>query len=402
MIESTASHLEPSTWRLASRLEVMEFVDNKQRNKHGSFLIVRSKLKPVDVYTYLYARFGEPNGIQNILRSDSSDNWIHWDYNLKAGAADVYISGTSRECHLLISEKMKPHDWASLLTAIKRHFGSIASEKSKVLRQLEKFLVFQNKFVSIANLCADLHESIIDVRSTPTPSETTSGEGIEALYAPIQEKGRKAAVLYGDCLKLRLLMPVMAEAFINLLILTFCKREVRDDAEAYKAFLRETIPDRLNNLRINCLGFDRAIDTKTDAYAAFMRVIQRRNFDLHGNMDPEREPIETVYFDGKRPLFVEPGHHIEKFFGHLEAVHLPDEVIDDYENVHLFLVELTQYLQPEYRSFFERVSSDPFPGFEVKKRAVTSILPEQLMMCILPDVLYDDDLMSTDQSSSLS
>ncbi|KUM25835.1 hypothetical protein AU467_24280 [Mesorhizobium loti] len=62
-------------------------------------LIVRSKLKPVDIYCYLKARFGEPNGFQNFLRKNDSDNWIHWDYSLEAGESDVYFAGTSREIH---------------------------------------------------------------------------------------------------------------------------------------------------------------------------------------------------------------------------------------------------------------------------------------------------------------
>jgi hypothetical protein len=58
-----------------------------------SMLAVRSSLSPVDVYCYLKARFGEPNGFQNFLRKDDSDNWIHWDFNLKAGDEDVRICG---------------------------------------------------------------------------------------------------------------------------------------------------------------------------------------------------------------------------------------------------------------------------------------------------------------------
>ena len=53
------------------------------------------------------------------------------------------------------------------------------------------------------------------------------------------------------------------------------------------------------------------IDTTTAAYKSFLRIFNKRNFALHGNVDPFREGIETVYFDGKRPLFVEPGNHIE-------------------------------------------------------------------------------------------
>lgn len=391
MTGNCRTYLQPSTWRLSTPTEVSEFIKKEGARRQGSFLIVHSKLKPVDVYTYLRARFGEPNGVQNLFRSDSSDNWIHWDYTLKAGSTDINICGASRECHILVTESLSNDDWKSLLEAIKADFSRVAAEKTKTLRSLEKFVVFQNKFVSIANLCADLHSSIMDAREVQ-PEQPGPAGSVEELSRPIEDKGRRAAAIYGDCLKLRLLMPIMAEAFINLVILTLCKPAIRQQRDEYETFLRETIPNRIENLHEKCHGFERPIDNKSEAYSNFQRVIARRNFDLHGNMDPQRDAIETVYFDGKRPLFVEPGHHIEKFFEHLDCIHMPEETLADYENVHSFLVEITHAMHPKVRTFFEHVSADPYPGYEVNKCSVTSILPEQIMMCILPDAPYDDQL----------
>jgi len=51
---------------------------------------------------YLKARFGEPNGFQTFLRRDSSDNWIHWDFNLKAAGEGIWIGGTYREVHFML------------------------------------------------------------------------------------------------------------------------------------------------------------------------------------------------------------------------------------------------------------------------------------------------------------
>lgn len=67
------------------------------------------------MYCYLKARFGEPNGVQNILRSDSSDNWIHWEYSLKADGEDISIGGTYREVHFMLTEEPADADWPVLL-----------------------------------------------------------------------------------------------------------------------------------------------------------------------------------------------------------------------------------------------------------------------------------------------
>lgn len=369
--------------------------DRKPRKKKGfSILAVRSRLKPVDIYCYLKARFGEPNGFQNFLRKDDSDNWIHWDYSLKAGEIDVYISGMSREIHFMVGETLTHQQWRDLIVGIRTDFARIGSQKSAVLQSLEKFVVFQNKFVSIAGLCADLHGAIVDAPAKAAfPKRSPAAKSrLKTLEKAMQGVSTRANDLFGNCLKLHLLMPVMAEAFINMVILMFTREEVRNDAEAYQAFIRAKIPDRLALLSQHCDGFARDVDKNTQAYAHFMRVIDKRNFALHGNVDPIREQIEVVYFDGRRPLFNAPGNHVEKFFDHLEAIHRPEEVVSDYEAVHAFLWEITECLKPRTQAFFKQVIDDAYPGFEVHKKRATRILPDHVMMGMLPDLLYDDDL----------
>ncbi|RWG90559.1 hypothetical protein [Mesorhizobium sp.] len=357
-------------------------------------LIVRSKLKPVDIYCYLKARFGEPNGFQNFLRRNDSDNWIHWDYSLKASESDVYFAGTSREIHIIVGEPLSDQQWRDLIVGIKRDFARVGARKSEVLQSLEKYVVFQNKYVSIASLCANLHAAIVDAPAkTSFPKQSPSRKTqLKAVERAMRSVATRADELFGNCLKLQLLMPVMAEAFINMIILMFTRDAVRNDAAAYQAFVRAKVPDRLAMLSQNCDGFARHIDKGTEAYARFMRVMDKRNFALHGNVDPIREQIEVVYFDGRRPLFSTPGNHIATFFEHLEAIYRPGEVVSDYEAVHAFLWEIAQCLEPRARSFFEHVIDDAYPGFEVHMRRATRILPDAVVMGMLPTMMYDDDL----------
>jgi hypothetical protein len=103
--------LNIEAWRRSTSDELAAFYQSKSDNSRskkrlGGVLTVRAHLRPVDVYAYLRARFGEPNGIQNFLRKDDSDNLIHWDFNLKSGNADIYISGASREIMFLLSESL--------------------------------------------------------------------------------------------------------------------------------------------------------------------------------------------------------------------------------------------------------------------------------------------------------
>lgn len=387
-----------ANWVRATPQDVVAFYKPKSEKRKPNptgFLIVRTHLKPVDIYAYLRARFGTPNGFQNMLRKDDSDNWIHWDFNLKADEVDVYIAGTSRDIHFMIPERMRDNDWKDLILALKADFRRLGRAKSEMIRSFERYVVFQNKFVTLAGLCADMHASIVDAPAAHALPDTKTKRSIRRYAAEVKRLGKRATDLYGDCLKLKLLTPIMAEAFINMVILMFCKDEVRNDPAVYEAFIRSTIPERIAALSDNCYGFRSPIDQTSTIYRDFKRVMDKRNFAIHGNMDPVREQIETVYFEGKRPIFAEGGDNILKFFDHLENLNAPEVVIADYEAVHLFLAEIADYLGDRHRQFYDQVINDPYPGYEVTKKRATRILPDHNVRGLAPHVRYDDELKVT-------
>lgn len=390
--------LDFALWRAATGQEVVASLDKDRpplppaRRGRSRALIVRSRLRPVDVYAYLRARFGRPNGFQNFLRRDDSDNWIHWDFNIKAGDVDVYIAGTSREIHFQLHDDLTDRQWQALILGLKGEFARIGREKSEMTRTFEKFVVFQNKYVSLANVCAELHERIVDSPPfTPFKPRRPSKKNPEYAVAPLRKAGERAERLYGACVQLALLTPVLAEAYINMFALILRRPELRADWDGYQAFVREYIPDRIGRLHEVCHGM-RQVDTTTEAFGQFMTVMNKRNFNIHGNVAPEREALETVYFEGKRPLFSSAGHHVGQFFADLERMHDPATVLHDYEAVHGFLHELTTYLEEYAAYFLDQVIDDPFPGYEVRARRVTKILPNHVMVAMALGLRYDDEL----------
>ena len=116
------------------------------------------------MYCYLRARFGKPNGITSLIlkKKNTSDNYIHWDFHLKSGSQNIYIMGFSKEFQIKLYEATSDQNWLKLIDNIKKDFGRVAREKSDFFRTLEKWAIFPNKYVQIANVCADLHSSIAD------------------------------------------------------------------------------------------------------------------------------------------------------------------------------------------------------------------------------------------------
>jgi hypothetical protein len=400
--EFTPKCLDIVSWRSATLEEIKEFLDSRrksvedrQKQRRRSVLAVRRSLVPVDVYCYLRARFGEPNGIQNFLRKNHSDNLFHWDFILRAGDEEVYIAGMSREIQLAVSAVMTDRDWRNLIVAIKNDYKRVAKEKSAVLKSLEHWVIFPNRYVAIAELCADLHATIKDDVGGFRIYSPGSGTFLEQEKA-IKEMDRRAKVVYRACLQLSILAPILAEAFINLVILTLCKPEIRANQKHLDEFIRSKIHDRIIDLASKCDGFARKVDRRSTTYRKFLKVMNKRNDTIHGNHNPEQEQIERVYFEGTRPLFVQPGDQIGKFFEALERQYRPESVANDYEDVQEFLAELTSCMKPDIAAGLRRIAEDPFPGFDIRRKKMGALFPGHYVSGNLEGVRFDDELAVVD------
>src|ERR1039458_5233170 len=55
--------------------------------------ILQDVISPLDLYVYLRARFGKPNGFQMALKNQSSDNYVHWHWTLQYEDQVFHIMG---------------------------------------------------------------------------------------------------------------------------------------------------------------------------------------------------------------------------------------------------------------------------------------------------------------------
>jgi hypothetical protein len=391
--------LDVQSWRLPIKDETLAWLESKKpgsgKRSKPSALMVRQHLSPVDVYCYLKARFGEPNGFQNWLRRDTSDNWIHWDYYLKTSDEDVYLCGMSREIHFVLSEKMTDEHWRDLVLAVKADYSRVGKAKSAIFKSLEHWVTFPNKFVEIAGVCAEHHAEIVDnmggYQSYKTPSYRDKRASAQsAKFA--KQLTLRSAKLYKHCLELSLMTPVLAEAFINMVVLILCKQEIRRNKRQFDEFIRAQIDVKLFDLFYKCEGFAKPIDPHSAEFKNFKRIMDKRNNAIHGNCDPEKEKIESVYFEGKRPLFAEPGDHIGKLLETLERQHEPEAVIKDYEDSHAFLAYILGCLQPGRADRVSAILETSYPGYDVNRKITGYLFPEHVAIGHGPGTKYDDEL----------
>ena len=201
----------------------------------------------------------------------TSDNYIHWDYNLKAGDEDVYISGMSREIHLVVSEKLTDENWHDLILGIQADYKRVASQKSAVFKSLEQWVTFPNRFVQIAAVCADMHADIVSNIGGFQIWKSASGtkKKVREQHSILKRLTERASHVHRSCLQLSLLTPVLAEAFINMLILILCKPEIRENTRQFESFIRSQIDTKLFDLAYKCRGFVRPIDQHAETFKKF-------------------------------------------------------------------------------------------------------------------------------------
>ena len=69
-------------------------------------------VKPVDIYCYLNARFGPPNGMQMLAKSDDSNNLFQWHYTLHYEGKRVEIMCTNYRIEVMHSFVFPDHQFA--------------------------------------------------------------------------------------------------------------------------------------------------------------------------------------------------------------------------------------------------------------------------------------------------
>lgn len=298
-----------ATLECPSTEEILQRTKAPRSTAHpGAYLEIRNELKPVDLYCYFWARFGPPNGIQNFLRNDHSDNLVHWDWTLKHHETLIGFWGTNFRTDLFVIGELEfaETERLELINQIRSDFKSHGPRMAAVRAKLEHWTEFVNPYARLTRTIRSLRRELSkpDLSSPFSNEFNTPSSAVEqaALWKAVTESHSRA---YGLCFGIRSMLPVWAEAFLNLLIFVLARSDIKADSRLLESIYRQQIDVRVRGLHINCIGFEKPIDYKSDACKNFHRLINERNDLLHGNVVPEKQKFNEVYFLGKVPVFKE-------------------------------------------------------------------------------------------------
>jgi hypothetical protein len=388
---------EPEHWEKPSPRAMLDFMDRLKTTEkpNGSMLVFRKQLSPLSFYKYLVARFGQPYGFQTMAKKPhDSDNLFHWDYLLKAGDTWLHMQGGNRDVHVAVfGRRMSSKNWAKFAKALKGDFGRCGREMAAFGATLEKWSVVSNRFALIADACAGFHELLTDEQDLPdfAPGKRRSNAGIKRYNKHVEKIGKRANRVFSASLSLDLITPVLAEAFINLVIFMTRKDELKRNPRQYEHYIRQPIDTRVFDLHLKCNYFTAGVDPNSDEYKAFKRVMDRRNHNLHGNIDPSKDAIETVYFDNFTPVYERGADPILELFKNKEAVFDVAGVVARYHDVHTFLIYVLGLIEAKPRAEIEMMMEESTFGYDVSRERPGRLFSSLEVMMLMP-LKYDDEL----------
>lgn len=372
--------MRPAAERLVAFVQSLMVKEQPTERQPGSSWNLTRSVSPVDVYCYLKARFGEPYGFMMMLKSPSVDNFCHWHYTVEADGTFIDILGLDVRTEIRIYERpdIAEAAWLSLEAELQQEFDVHRGAMAKVRATFERWHLFVNPYRRLRTIVdryvARLRE--LDPGSFRAPTFPTDPAALPQFIAESEqakEKWREAMALSTS---LELVAPVMGEAAINFLMLLLARPEIRSDARLYEDFTRRAIDVRIKSLHLSCVAFKEPITGSEEEFKAFLRLMNRRNDLLHGNVNPKAPVGDEILFDrGTIPLVPRHRNLPEIALANALANAKPDESLQAVDTVERFVNFLISRLEADAQAVIRRYFDEEQLGYRAQTGGIGLILP---------------------------
>lgn len=288
--------------------EIVARLQSEEPLRFGVRMCLTNELNPGDLFCYLAARFGTPNGMQSLLRKDDSDNLIHWEWTVQTQSGLISIQGMNFRTEIWIAniEGVEESDKNEIVSQIKSDYRNYEQKLSRIKKSLEQWIEFVNPFQRLRRSVERLLKELDSLGLDPDAdmiSDIWNHKSPEESRRNWEEQTARYSKGLGLCFGIRAMLPVMAEAFVNVLMFILLRREICSDDRLRENVFRQPIDVRIKSLSLNCNGFDKQIDYSHSACRAFHTLINERNDLLHGNVSIQKLKFNELMFWGKVPVF---------------------------------------------------------------------------------------------------
>jgi hypothetical protein len=302
---------------------------------------------------------------------------------LISGEAIIEILAHTRRVDIGIKSKYKflTADWEQLTISLKNSFRSHCKEISAVRKQLEEWTLFVNPYFRLKSIVSILKKDLENLEiNEPLPITENADKNQRKHYWKHYERWIDEITetqLLGTTL--RMLAPVLAEAFINLVIFLFAKNEIKADKSLYESTIRKSIDSRVKFLSTNCEGFKAEIDSESDQFRNFLRLMNYRNDFLHGNINPKKLSFDKVYFDkDNTPLFKDEQSLQKRLLLNSLKLVEKDVALNDVRIVEKFTEFILSHMEEDYREAALLIMEDRNPGVRAVDKRVGTLFPSTI------------------------
>ncbi|MBW4529451.1 MAG: hypothetical protein KME02_02065 [Aphanothece saxicola GSE-SYN-MK-01-06B] len=272
-----------------------------------------------------------------------------------------------------------PNDF---LLAIKQDFQRVASSMKEVRKGLERWKVFLNPYFRLKTMIESQLQELEDLKlgDLEEPSQPRTEEEVESF----REVFSKAAINFSKAaqisLGVRMLAPVWAESFVNLLIFAMARPEVRSDKRLYEGIVRQNIDVRIRGLHLYCTGFASHVKyDEWDACKRFHTMMNGRNDLLHGNVDPEFTTFDELFFEKKTPLFIEFKDFSFLSYKASLLKASPEQALEDYQIVQDLASHVLLCIENKPREEIVRLVLTRDLGWDENRQRVGILFPSHMV-----------------------
>jgi len=171
----------------------------------------------------------------------------------------------------------------------------------------------------------------------------------------------------------------MAEAFVNLILFTLMRPEIRADSRLKDDAFKRHIDVRVKSLSINCIGFKQPIDYSNEICGRYHSLVNERNDLLHGNVDPKKLQFNEVYFQGTIPVFKEYRSMWQRSLGVERQAVGVDKVFEELAVIDAFIAYVLSCLDDKIRPKIEYMLERLELGLNTREDRLGVLFSERLV-----------------------
>lgn len=369
-----------ASWSLMPTEDIMSEIG--KRSGSGNNLIIRNEITPADLCSYFVARFGPPNGIQNLLRKDDSDNLIHWEWVFRTPRGLITFQGQNfrTEIWFIPGESYSQEVLPELIDQIKADFKNYGRNMSEFRKNIEDWTEFVNPYARIKSSAECLLKELEELKLQPEDEAIPSADSAAQMAAqPWSELVSKYSRGLGLCFGVRSMLPVMAETYVNLMMFILLRHDIKDDVRLREHTIRQPIDIRIKTLHTNCVGFSRFVDYSSEPCKAYHTLVNERNDLLHGNVVIDKLKFSEVYFVGTIPIFKEYRTMWERTVGvDVEAVGL-HRLQNEVKVVRDLIEYINSCLDPKVKKQMEMIARQRDLGLNKKTGRIGILFARHLV-----------------------